>query len=814
MSNRRPVFVSSPDPNEIIKKLGDLPQLEYDIYTFWSLEQAFLGGQLRYHAGQVAMLHLMKRLAGRGFTVHALICDSQARSLLVGQNTSTEPNVSATSAFISSLSDASIKVGRMSDYIKQMPPKGSPNFGIDPDLVVQGALRFRNAIQAVGPVGEVLNELEAYRIFSENPKISQSVRIYLQKLRVEMPCSSVTDGELLAALYASLRRPKWFDAFWLGEMAAWLAAKNPASGREIVILEANRSAYSWLTHECFLKLGIIGSSSAPAVKWPAMCFVEPLLALNGKGPMELSKPKNALFISSSPGKIRSLLERTPEHVKRSLSQWFAVDANASEDQAARLNAMEQELLLARSKVEKNGPGLSKANAMPTESGRVRADEEPPSIALSLSGGGFRATFFHLGTISLLRQCGLLPNVHAIYSVSGGSILAANLALNWKKYLSSDVNDFKNASAPLLSLTKANPRGKLLWFTLFGLLSFRGPKLLSSIYARKANIHGELKDLPTTPAFYILATSIKSGNLVSFSRDGLKCEGELVGGGHLPLAQAVAASSAFPPLLAPVVLTADKLIVKEKKLGSDLDRLTDGGIYDNLGLVNILDEIHSGKDEHGCDTVLSSDASAPFLQSRGEKYLFLFGRAARTTDILMKRVADLESKRAAMHAGTHVGHLSPHLVRINIESKIAQNELENRVDATKYQVQDDAVQSHVANVRTDLNRFSEVEIAALVRHGYETALLQLASNGLLSKGFKPEDPCLALSLTSITDVSKIRKKLAAASVRRYGGSYILGSVIAISVWVLFKWGSAAYEFSAVCSLYLKTVLKQYFSSWLI
>lgn len=810
MSNRRSVFVSHPNPDEIVRKLGGNSQLKYDIYTFWSLEQAFPRGQLRYHAGQVAMLHLLKRLSGKGFSVHALICDSQARSLLAGHHTSTEPNVIATYEFITTVSDASIKVGRMSDYIKQMPPKGSPNFGIDPDLVVQGALRFRNALQAVGPVGEVLKELEAYRIFSENPSVSSPVRFYLQKLQGELQCSSVTDGELLAALYASLRRPKWFDAFWLGEMAAWLAGEKTSSGREIVILEANRSAYSWLTHECFLKLGISNLSLAPSVRWPAMCFVEPLLGLNGKGPMELSKPKNALFIASSPTKIRSLLERTPAEVKTSFSQWFAVDPSDTGDQVVKLSTIEKALLSARSKVEEKGPGLSKDNAVFVEPERVRSEEQPPSIALSLSGGGFRATFFHLGTISLLRQCSLLSNVQAIYSVSGGSILAANLALNWEKYLSGDAGDFKIASAPLFAITKENPRGKLLWGTLFGLLSYRGPRLLSSIYAEKANIQGELQNLPVTPAFNILATSIKSGNLVSFSRDGFKCEGKSLGGAHLPLSQAVAASSAFPPLLAPVVLTAKQLMVTEKELGSDLERLTDGGIYDNLGLVSMLDEIHSGKDEHGCDTVLSSDASAPFSESRSERYLFLFGRAARTTDILMKRVADLESKRAAMYASTHVGHLSPHLIRINIESKVLQSAIKSRVGCLKYQVQDEVVQGHVARVRTDLNRFSEVEMAALIRHGYETALLQLASNGLLPKGFTPEDPCLALSLPPITDVSKIRKSLSEASVRRYRGSYIFCSMIAIGFCVLFKWGGAACEFAIVRGAHLKDAINQYFS----
>ncbi len=45
------------------------------------------------------------------------------------------------------------------------------------------------------------------------------------------------------------------------------------------------------------------------------------------------------------------------------------------------------------------------------------------LGLSLSGGGFRATLFHLGVVRLLRDAKLLKNVTHVCSVSGGSILA-------------------------------------------------------------------------------------------------------------------------------------------------------------------------------------------------------------------------------------------------------------------------------------------------------------------------------------------------------------------------------------------------------
>ncbi len=45
------------------------------------------------------------------------------------------------------------------------------------------------------------------------------------------------------------------------------------------------------------------------------------------------------------------------------------------------------------------------------------------IALSLSGGGFRATIFHLGVLKKLHELNLLDRIGLISSVSGGSILA-------------------------------------------------------------------------------------------------------------------------------------------------------------------------------------------------------------------------------------------------------------------------------------------------------------------------------------------------------------------------------------------------------
>ena len=59
------------------------------------------------------------------------------------------------------------------------------------------------------------------------------------------------------------------------------------------------------------------------------------------------------------------------------------------------------------------------------------DSPPPGLALCLSGGGFRAMLFHVGTLWRLNQLGYLSRLERVSSVSGGSITAGVLGLQWQ-----------------------------------------------------------------------------------------------------------------------------------------------------------------------------------------------------------------------------------------------------------------------------------------------------------------------------------------------------------------------------------------------
>lgn len=58
------------------------------------------------------------------------------------------------------------------------------------------------------------------------------------------------------------------------------------------------------------------------------------------------------------------------------------------------------------------------------------------VGLALSGGGFRASFFHIGVLAHLAEMGMLRHVEVLSCVSGGSIVGAHYYLKARKLLES------------------------------------------------------------------------------------------------------------------------------------------------------------------------------------------------------------------------------------------------------------------------------------------------------------------------------------------------------------------------------------------
>src|SRR5215831_11248914 len=198
----------------------------------------------------------------------------------------------------------------------------------------------------------------------------------------------------------------------------------------------------------------------------------------------------------------------------------------------------------------------------------------PGIGLGLSGGGYRATLFNLGGLWRLNELGMLPEIKRITSVSGGSITNGVLGLGWKKlaFANGVATNFRDVvAAPVQAFCK---EAVDISAGVGGLVSLNesAADKVAEKYREKLFGDATLQDLPADdegPRFVFYATSLQTGASVRLSRPYV-ADYHLgqVPNPRVPLARAVAASSAFPPALSPVALTfpADAW---EKTAGADL-----------------------------------------------------------------------------------------------------------------------------------------------------------------------------------------------------------------------------------------------------
>ncbi|MDQ4053910.1 MAG: patatin-like phospholipase family protein [Actinomycetota bacterium] len=243
------------------------------------------------------------------------------------------------------------------------------------------------------------------------------------------------------------------------------------------------------------------------------------------------------------------------------------------------------------------------------------DEAPADgLALCLSGGGYRAMLFHVGVLWRLNEAGMLPELDRVSSVSGGSITAGVLGLNWKNLDFDDAGVARSFQGQLVDpIRKMAGVGIDATSVLTGLgLPFTSiSDRIVKAYRKHLFGKATLQHLPDDslkpagaekppPRFVINATNLESGVLMRFSRPYLADYrvGKVLFP-DLPLAVAVAASSAFPPVLSPctVDLEHEDWVTEE---GNDLTgagfrgqiRLSDGGVYDNLGLQTVWNQFRT------------------------------------------------------------------------------------------------------------------------------------------------------------------------------------------------------------------------------
>jgi predicted acylesterase/phospholipase RssA len=313
--------------------------------------------------------------------------------------------------------------------------------------------------------------------------------------------------------------------------------------------------------------------------------------------------------------------------------------------------------------------------------------------------------FHLGVVQFLTHAGLLKNVEQICAVSGGSILAAHLGTKWSSY--SLVNTFKSVASELIGAVEGGVREKVIhrlplyyiasWLPYCGRLN--ATWVLQTQYNKLYKNAGLISPDPAAPDIHLLATNLTSPKS-AFCFTAKQCEkhpplqgGSTFSPGPLRLGSAVAASSAFPGLFPPLELRAKDLGVTQAELGGAQVYLTDGGVFDNLG-VRALRGLHR---VNPFDLMLVSDAGAKLDEMHDVSYLRSWNALPRIIDVMGERVWELENERAgsveclcSIHATTSSPFIHP------------------------------AIQRILGAVRTDLDGFSKLLIRSLICHGYEVA----------------------------------------------------------------------------------------------
>jgi NTE family protein len=348
------------------------------------------------------------------------------------------------------------------------------------------------------------------------------------------------------------------------------------------------------------------------------------------------------------------------------------------------------------------------------------------IALALSGGGSRAIAFHLGCLRALHSEGILARVEVISAVSGGSVLAAlychhkgdfaafeatvRVVLERgfvKPVIKTAVTTLEGAKALLCVIPLCIVQLLMLMVRLtFRFLPIsnelrrrtgawlREPQLrrfasrttiLRRVLSDTLFDRQTLADLrDDRPKLIVVACELRTKSAFYFARDGVgswrlgKTEPN-----RMEIAHAVAASAAFPGLLPAL----DEYLTLEKNGRSHPQRvvLTDGGVYDNLGLAPLWPDRDPSVSLHAdkFDTIIACRAgyglglSPPPIFWPSRMIAVIESIHARAQNFGMSRLFDLKK------AGALKGFIIPYLGQADNKLAFPPPDLVTRETAAAY-----------------------------------------------------------------------------------------------------------------------------------
>jgi NTE family protein len=313
----------------------------------------------------------------------------------------------------------------------------------------------------------------------------------------------------------------------------------------------------------------------------------------------------------------------------------------------------------------------------------------PKIGVALSGGGSRAIAFHLGCLRTLHTQGILRHTQVLSTVSGGSVIGAMYACHEGTF--AEFEDQVRAVlrsgfvAPALRaafLTREGPRAMSAFVTLLAtwawLIPFRCIAAILSGIVQSGRVAPErwmprrfasrstilrhamdtmifkgklLGDLPTDrPRLIAIATELRTGSAFYFGRQHAgSWRFGTIDPAQIAVAHAVAASAAYP-LFLPALDDYFTFRKRDCSLRTERVTLSDGGVYDNLGLSPLWPDrdgdISIGVEK--IDTIIACRAG--YGLRTGDPSVFVKARMmaafsavhARAQNATMKRLYDLKA----------------------------------------------------------------------------------------------------------------------------------------------------------------------------
>ena len=401
------------------------------------------------------------------------------------------------------------------------------------------------------------------------------------------------------------------------------------------------------------------------------------------------------------------------------------------------------------------------------------------VGLALSGGGFRASLYHLGVLARLAEMDVLRSIEVLSTVSGGSIVGAHYYLEVQELLE-NTEDNKLSRDDYIKLVKdrlipcflegvqrnlrirtlanlpANLRmifskeysrshriGELYESELYSHVrkknnKYTDPRIMPQLLVNPAPQEKTKKFKPKfqnwrrrakVPVLLLNTTSLNSGHSWHFTARWM---GEPPGN----IGPAIDVNQRYRRLW---YEQAPKNNHKNYRLGYAvaasacvpglfeplaLDglypghtvRLVDGGVHDNQGVQGLLEE--------GCTLVLCSDASGQ-MDDQKQPSNSVVGVPLRSNSILMDRVRESEYQELTARVesqslqGLFFIHMKKELETKPVDWINCDDPtilVSNKSSMTSYCIDED-IQHKLATLRTDLDSFSEVEAYSLMLSGY-------------------------------------------------------------------------------------------------